>query len=109
VIKKWPEDKNEPASIDDLLDPIKETLKKTYSMRKKPLKGPVPWDGVDDVGPTARAVAHTKIAEILSPKDLQYHQERGRSLLDVLLLITLQLGIEQGRRIERQERGLYGR
>lgn len=98
----WPKNPNKPADYESLIDPVVKTIKKTYRMTKKKITGPIPWDGVDDIGPTGRASSPTKLKEILSRATLKYHEERGRDLLEVLIMVAVSCGIEQGRRIQRE-------
>lgn len=63
----------------------------------------IPYDGYN--------IGSSELACCLTPKEnfsrsgLTYHEERDRSLLDVALLVAFQLGIEQGRRMTKEEYG----
>lgn len=101
--KKWPKKKAEVVSIEDITEPLRKFLEETHTVTPKKLKTLPTWTGFPDTGPTGAACAHTKIAEILSPASLEHNKNQGRDLLDLIILIAVRMGLEQGRRYERYE------
>lgn len=101
--KDWPKKKAEVVSIEDITTPIRDFLLKTHSITPKELKKLPGWTGFADTGPTGAACSPTRVSEMLSPSSLAYHAERGRDLLDMVILIAVRMGLEQGRRYERYE------
>lgn len=60
--------------------------------------GPALYDGYEPPSPTS-----PPIADSLTEKWLDYHQERGRDALDMLLHAAFRLGVEQGVRVWRHD------
>jgi hypothetical protein len=62
----------------------------------------VPENGIDWKGPTS-IVSDQHVTfpppDVVTPEGLRREQSRGRDALDVVLLLALRIGIEQGRRI----------
>lgn len=103
--KNWPKDETKTVDIEDLIKQVRTVLERTHDITPKKLTGRVPWTGFKDTGPVGRACAPTHVSEILSPKSLEYHAERGRDLLEMILLVAVRLGLEQGRRYQLSECG----
>lgn len=95
TLKKWPEDPNETVSFDDLAEPLLKAIRFAYSLRRKNKDKDIPYDGFE-----------TGLKHIcLSPDELlkaDYLEEEDA--LKVIIGMALQLGIEQGRRIEAKDR-----
>jgi hypothetical protein len=101
---KWPTNKTKCADYSKLVAPLRKLVKQTHTIaEKESLTFPLPWTGMADTGPTGRACAPTVVAEILSKSSVDYHRERGRDLMETVLGLAVSLGIEQGRRIEREK------
>jgi hypothetical protein len=101
VMKKWPQDERECVPTVNLLKPIKEAMKKLYNFTRTPEKE-VKYEGYE-FGPIGGA-ANLAPDLILNKENLNYNEfEQGIDALDVILTITFNLGIEQGRRYTVQE------
>lgn len=61
--------------------------------------GPALYDGYEPPSPTS-----PPIADSLTEKWLDYHRERGRDALDMLLHAAFRLGMEQGVRVWRHDK-----
>lgn len=98
-MKEWPEDKTKPISFDEAVEPFIKILK-DYIIGE--LKGPVDTTECYNIGLRERASSFdTEFA--LSPEGLKYHKEHDRGLVDVVLGLVFQLGIEQGRRVQNED------
>jgi hypothetical protein len=97
-MKQWPEDKTEWVPAEDLLEPLRRSLFEAYTIKRTKEKS-ISYDGYN--------IAIQELAVSQSPEQnltesaIDYHEERGRDILDIVLLIAYQLGIEQGRRLTR--------
>jgi hypothetical protein len=102
----WPLDICQPIDLNKIIAPIIETLKATHDISEKSKKysdrdEPIAWRGPAEVGASDRNFSYTKVSEILDRENLKEQKERDRDLLNVLVTMAVQMGIEQGRRIER--------
>jgi hypothetical protein len=98
--KQWPEN-DKPARFQDIVDPIVKAIEFTYKMERKNERKNVPWNGLD-IGEHQK-VTSLRPRESLSAKQLAYDEEdQGRSALEVIVGLAVQLGAEQGRRCERE-------
>lgn len=96
---KWPKD-GKPADFSDLVEPVVKALRFCYSMRRKNQGIDVPWNG-HNIGRDELVTCFDPLYA-LSAEMLTYDKEdQGREAVEVIVGIALQLGIEQGRRIER--------
>jgi hypothetical protein len=95
-MKEWPEG-NEVAVFSEIADPLKEAILFGYRLTRRAKKKDVPYDGyragvlnLDCMSPEAA----------LKAESLKYIEENhGRDLLDEVIGIAIQLGMEQGRRM----------
>lgn len=102
----WP-DKLKPADIESLSKPLRKAFLQAVSLKKtQPTSitygGPEVTNnlGALAVGPSAK--------ERLTEEGLAYDKERGRDALDVMILLALQLGMEQGMRLFVERNPDYG-
>jgi len=96
-MKDWPEN-NQPANFEDIIAPLKKTLRFAYKMRRQNQNKDIPYDGFD-IGARQRVTCF-HADEILSVELLKFSKEdQGRDALDEILGIAVRLGIEQGRRL----------
>lgn len=102
----WP-DKLKPIDIEKLSKPLRKAFLQAVSLKKKQptsitYAGPEVTNnlGALAVGPGAK--------ERLQPSSLEYNKERGRDSLEVLILLALQLGMEQGMRLFKERNVDYG-
>ena len=102
--KKWPAGKATTANFTDLAGPIRTALLFAYDLKRKNLSRSVPWTGFD-VGEDTK-VGSFSPHEALAKDALAFNlEDQGHDALDVLIQIAIQLGIEQGRRVERSKLG----
>lgn len=94
----WPTD-GKPADFSDLVAPIVKAIKFTHTLDRQNTDKDVPWDG-PNIGASELACCFDPLYA-LSAEMLAYDEEdQGRDALEVIIGIALQIGIEQGRRIE---------
>lgn len=97
-MKEWPEDQHETVDFDELCEPLRKLLKDNYNRKPGKLKLPESFNKFYNIGRHNLATT-PPVDDTLTPDGLQYHRERGRDLLSVVIGIAIQYGIEQGRRI----------
>lgn len=96
---QWPKD-NQPADFSDLAGALRKAFEFGYDFKRKNEDKDIPWNGPPH-GP-ACAVTCLDPTDALTAKNLRYSlADQGRDLLDELLALALQMGIEQGRRERR--------
>ena len=66
----------------------KKIIARGFTVRKPP---------IDFLHSSLSAAAHPR--DICSAEDLEYHNERGRKPNDVIIMLAIQMGIEQGYRM----------
>jgi hypothetical protein len=75
-----------------------------YDLKRKNASRSIPWTGYD-VGEDTKVGCFSP-HEALAKNNLAFQEEdQGRDALDALIQIAIQLGIEQGRRLERADVG----
>lgn len=100
--KKWPAG-GEPATFERLVGPVRDALEQAYTMVRKDRRRGIRWNG-PPIGEAERAMC-LEFDDALRASSLKESEiDQGRDALDTILGIALQLGIEQGRRIERKRR-----
>lgn len=100
-MKRWPRG-NKPVDFDELTDPLRKAILFGYKLERKNEDKDVPWRGLN-IG--------QKEMGILPPPDVRFkakylalrEEGQGEDLLDTVLAIGVQLGIEQGRRVAYKE------
>ena len=90
----WAEDK-EVVDIEDLTKPIVDAIQSAIELGPDAIKDGVPWTGPRLLSKMFRAVAPQPEAQLF-PEQLEYHAKNGRGVLEVIAMIAVQLGIEQG-------------
>jgi hypothetical protein len=97
MMKQWPKS-DKPASFDDVVGPLVRAVRFAYDLKRKNSDKDIPYTGYD-IGRDCAANclgATTK----LSAKSLRYNDEdQGRDVLETIIELAIQIGIEQGRRI----------
>jgi hypothetical protein len=94
----WPKD-GSPAKYADIIEPLMEAFKVGATWRiKAPADRDIPWAGL----PITRTANILTPDERLSAGGRKYDSDKGRSFLCVMFEIAVQLGIEQGMRLERE-------
>ena len=95
--RKWPKD-DKPVDFEDIIFPLVEAFKFSYELNRKNVDKSIPWRGLPQ-GKSCRHVCpeHT---DVLKLESLRYAWDsQGRDLIETLMIIAVQLGIEQGRRM----------
>ena len=94
---------DEPYSFDDLTVPVCDAIRELYDLKPRGDYGDkVEWTG-PDLGKSLRANSLT-FDVALTRDSLEYNNEnQGRSPLQTVVGIAIQLGIEQGRRLYRKD------
>lgn len=96
-MKPWPTD-GSTVDFEDLVNPVLKVLRQLYMLERIWDADPV-YDGYN-VGDL-----HINLSadEQLSKSHLDWiYEDQGRSAIEVVLAVAVQLGIEQGRRVERK-------
>tara|TARA_R100000951_G_scaffold115358_4_gene123199 strand:- start:920 stop:1324 length:405 start_codon:yes stop_codon:yes gene_type:complete len=89
------ENKDKILAMDDCRKDMKKVLKHFYTIRKKKNVEELNYTGVEITHHSVLAVSHN-IKESFTQKSLEYHDERGRSPLDIVLTKMFQLGFQNG-------------
>lgn len=92
----WPAN-DKPADFEDMAKPIERVFRQAVGLKK--MSRPLTYNGLDIGKSSANAIDFNNA---IDPTNLQLSAEQGRDTLSVLIEKTIQVGIEQGRRIERE-------
>lgn len=96
---EWPRDTNKCVNFEQLVDPLIESARHLLK---------VEWDGKDvpyEGYPLGQAGSFDP-DERLKAEQIRYDdEEQGRDPLNVMISLAVQVGIEQGRRIDRDREG----
>lgn len=96
-MKSWPKN-GSVVPFSELVESVKKALLFGYCMRRKNQDKDIPYTGYC-IGKDLLATCLTP-EERLKVESLKYDlEDQGRDLIDVLLGLAIQLGIEQGKRI----------
>ena len=94
--KSWPAN-NDTTSFRDLTKPIIDAITFAYQMKRQNEDTDIPWDGLD-IGDDLKATCFSP-DEQLTAEQLHYSDEhQGRSALEEIVSVAVQLGMEQGKR-----------
>lgn len=96
-MREWPKNKTETVPYSAIIDPIRDVFLGYYGCIGGFPKE-IPYNGYNFGEETL--LSHISPKEKLTTK---YMDERGEDLLEILLNITFNLGIEQGKRMERSK------
>ena len=100
-MKEWPKD-GTCVMFSDLAGPLRKVLRFGYILKRKNGNKDIPWDGYN-IGKKELSTCLNP-EEALTAESLAFAKEdQGCDLLDAIITIAIQLGIEQGRRMERKE------
>lgn len=100
-MKEWPKD-GSPVSFEEIVVSLRKALLFGYKVERKNKDQDIPWDGLN-IGPKELSTCLSP-EEALTAEMLAYDEEdQNRDLLDVVLQLAVQLGIEQGRRLAHEE------
>lgn len=99
LIKPWPEDGT--VDFDELVEPVVKAIKFAYNLRRKNLNKDIPYKGYERKHCLSTCLS---IGSTLSAENLQYEQrEQGRSALETIVGVAVQLGFEQGIRYQKEQ------
>jgi len=98
-MEEWPEG-NEMAMFNKIATPLKEAILFGYRLTRKAKKKDVPYNGYP-VG--VLNLGCRQPDEVLKAENLKYSEEQDRDLLDEVIGIAIQLGMEQGRRMTMEQ------
>jgi len=90
----WP-DKLKPADIEKLSRPLRKAFLQVVSPKKKQ-PASITYGGPEVTNNLGALAVGPSAKERLTEEGLAYDKERGRDALDVMILLALQLGMEQG-------------
>ena len=97
--KPWP-DNDQPARFRDIADPIRAAIEFAYKLERQNKNRSIPWNGLD-IGKTEQAGCFRPKQQLARMNLKISLEDQGRDALDEIIRICIQLGIEQGRRLER--------
>lgn len=98
---KWPKN-NKPADFSLLAEAVRDAIKQTYRLRRRSTKKDVDWKGPE--APNHLLAVCGEFRDRLTASRLKWeYQDQGRSTIDIIITIAIQLGIEQGRRMLKKE------
>lgn len=98
---KWPEDPKSSVEIDKICEPLRHAFNQIVVLRRHANTLPIEWTGFDDIP----SIAHMCVPPDKSFSDMRFRENRrcdGMDVLDIVIQLAVQLGIEQGRRLERR-------
>ncbi len=99
-MKTWPKN-GEPADFEQLVAPIQKAINFAYNLERKNKDKRIPYKGFDSENHSI------DINKLLSAENLHYSEEdQGRDALCILVGLAVQLGIEQGKRIAREDQAI---
>ncbi len=104
--KKWPKDPKQTVRFADLAEPVHKAISFAYTLKRKNHGKDVPWSGFD-IGESMKACCLSP-HEALTKDNLAYDKNnQDRDPMNILIGIAIQIGIEQGRRIQLEEIDSY--
>lgn len=101
LMKEWPSDESCGVPCEDLLVPLKKIVFEGYEIKRRPVTQ-FTYTGYN-IGKADRLYYPTP-DERFSSRWLENETKFNRTLLDNILMTAFQLGIEQGRRIDRNQK-----
>jgi hypothetical protein len=98
-MKEWPSNSYELVPYDNLINPIRDILKKAYRFIRHAEIKSFEYDGFN-LGKSERRNCPSPQLRF-SEKFIEFENKRGKTVIDIALNIVFTLGLEQGRRLER--------
>ncbi len=96
--KPWPKDPCKTVRFSLLTGAVRKAIKFAYKLERKNTKKDIPWTTYDQGGTT-----HLSAEETLTKKNLDWSlEDQGIDALDEIIGVAIRLGIEQGKRIEKE-------
>ena len=94
----------EPWAAEALVNHLRKLVDQAYTLTPLDIHS-LEWEGPDLTSPKLLAGA-PGVRDSLTPESLEYHAERDRDVMTVLLWAAFRLGIEQGFRIIAEDKFL---
>ena len=99
MMKVW-NSEGKPENFSDLVNPLVDAIKFSYKLERKNEDKDIPYEGFD-IGDREQ-ISNLSPDELLKAKSLEWSKDdQGRTALEEIIGIAFQLGIEQGRRIDK--------
>ena len=102
-LKEWPDD-GSPARFEKIVVPVARILRQILTKRRRVIPQrnlKIKYSGLR-LGKSERATC-LDVDELLRPEQLcEIYENQGRDVVETIVGLAVQLGIEQGRRLERQ-------
>ena len=99
-LKEWPLKKDDTVAFEDLVEPVVQSIGHAYTLKRRNAWENIPYNGYN-IGWDALVSCPDPIVQLDVDK-IERSIEQGRSPMHVLVGIAVQLGIEQGVRIEKK-------
>lgn len=100
-MKQWPKDGKPLTNFEQLTEPVIKAIRFAFKLNRKNEDLDIPWSGYD-IGRKEQATSLTPDKK-LSVENLKYQEEnQGRGALETIIELAVQLGIEQGRRLQKE-------
>lgn len=94
----------EPFDFGAVADDLVRMIKSAYRLKRVNLGKDLKWKGTAELTQSEILCSSPPIAERIKAESLKFEQEdQGRSALDVIVCLALQLGIDQGLRMKAEE------
>ena len=97
----WVE-QEEAVNAESLAEAISNAIQTAIKLGSDVTKKGVPWNGPRLMSKLMLAT-NPQPADQLSPESLKYHSKKGRNVFDVIAMIAIQLGVEQGLKIYEED------
>lgn len=98
---KWPKD-DKRMSFEELTFPVYKAIRKAYKLSPKDYGDRINWTGPEL--PKSMGASCLTYDKLLTRENLEYsEQDQGRDPLEEIVGVAVQLGIEQGRRIIKED------
>ena len=99
-LTEWPEDKTDTVRFEDLVEPVVQSIGHAYTIKRRNAWEDIPYNGYN-IGWETLVCCPDPLVQ-LNTENIELSRDQGNSPMHVLVGIAVQLGIEQGIRIERK-------
>jgi hypothetical protein len=100
LLKQWPED-GSPAAFEAITEPLVQLLRRCFTLTERfSPDATIPYDGYE--GTLVGAATSFRASEHLTGERRAENAERGRGLDTIVMMIAVWVGMEQGRRVEKE-------
>jgi hypothetical protein len=102
-MKCWPKDETEYVPFEELITPLVKAMHHCYNLKRIHKNVDFKYDGYELS--FHEAATNPQADDALSAETLKWREEEhGHEAFETILQIAFQLGVEQGRRLERKSR-----